>query len=602
MLKTTRDIGLTWRMIAALLGLHVLGTIFEGLGLTILLPVFELIRSGQTADALAAQSRWWGYLVDAYHAVGMEVTIPVLLVSSFLAILLRQAMIYARLVYSSYVKFTVIRRVRDRAFRAFLGARLGYGEREGTGRIANELTTEAQVAVEGAMSWVMLVGMLLLALIYLSILFALSVEMTVAAILVMALAVMPVAYLLRRGSKVGALLVSANSALLNFLSERLKAARLVRLSGMEAAEYQNMRAHTAEQYKQVMEGNVLRARTTVVIEPIAVAAGFAFLFFGVTELGLTLEQIGLFLVVIIRLVPVVKELAQTRYAIANQSGSVTRVRDRIASLDAAREEDTGGRTDVTLERAIRIEDLRFSYDNTDDYALRGVSVVIPARRVTALVGPSGSGKSTLIDMLPRLRVPTAGTIRFDDTAVEAFALSALRQAISYAPQSPQIFNVSIREHIHYGQPDADQAAIERAARLAGAHEFIERLPEGYDTIVSEAGLRLSGGQRQRLDLARALLKPAKILILDEPTSQLDAEAETRFREALERIKAETELTVIIVGHRFATLSVADQIVVLQHGRVDDAGTHAELMKRGGWYARAHRQQNDTGLLDAVAAS
>jgi ABC-type multidrug transport system fused ATPase/permease subunit len=534
-------------------------------------------------------------LVEAYGFFGFAVTVPILLLTSFLAILARQLLVYYRLIYSSYVKFTVIRQIRDRAFRAFLRAQLGYGEKDGLGRIVNDLTTEATVAVESAMTTISLLSMSVLALIYLGILCALSIEMTVIALLVIALAVVPMIHFVKRGQTVGRLLVDANSALLNFLSQRLRSARLVRLSGMEEAEYENMRAHTAEQYKQVMEGNILRARTTAMIEPVVAAAAFALLYFGVTKFGMSLEQIGLFLVIVIRLVPVVKELANVRYSIANQLGSVQRVLDRQATLDAAREPDIGRRTRITLNDSVQIKDVTFAYETTDEYALRGVNLVIPAKKITALVGPSGSGKSTLIDMLPRLRVPTSGDIFFDDVPIGDFTLAALRQAISYAPQSPQIFNVTAREHIHYGQPEADQDAIERAAMLAGAHEFITRLPSGYDTVLSEGGGRLSGGQRQRLDLARAILKPAKILILDEPTSNLDADTETKFREALARIKAKTNLTVIIVGHRFSTLSIADQIAVLQAGKIVDIGSHDELIRRGGWYADAFEKQTAGAL-------
>ena len=590
MLKTARTIGLTWPMIGGIVGLYFIGTIFEGIGLTILLPVFHLLQSGETAQQLAATSRWWGYLVDFYNFFGMTATVPILLVTSFIAILTRQVLVYCRLVYSSYVKYTVVRRIRDRIFRAFLRARLGYGEEEGLGRIINDLATESVSAVDAATTAISLISMSLLALFYLGILLALSVEMTLAAMAVMGLASIPIIHFVKRGQTVGQLLVNANSALLNFLSQRLRSARLVRLSGMEEAEYDNMCVHTAEQYKQLMEGNVLRARTTAMIEPFVAAAAFAFLYFGVTKFGLSLEQIGLFLVIIIRLVPVVKELANVRYAIANQMGSVNRVMDRLASLERAREIDTGGRSDLSLEKDVHIEGVAFRYDEADDLALREVNLTIPAKKVTALVGPSGSGKSTLIDLLPRLRVPPRGEIYFDDVPIGDFTLAAVRQAISYAPQSPQIFNVSAWEHIHYGQPDADDAAIERAAKLAGAHDFIMRLPDGYKTVLSEAGARLSGGQRQRLDLARAILKPAKILILDEPTSQLDADAEEKFRQALVRIKEETALTIIIVGHRFSTLTIADQIAVLQEGKIVDVGTHDELIRRGGWYAEAFEKQ------------
>jgi ABC-type multidrug transport system fused ATPase/permease subunit len=593
-LKIAHSIGLTWPMIGGLVALHFIATVFEGIGLTILLPVFQLLQSGEAAAQLAAGSRWWAYLVEFYGWFGLTVTVPLLLATSFVAILTRQVLVYFRLVYSAYIKFTVIRDIRDRAFRAFLRAQLGYGEKEGLGRIVNDLTTEATVAVEAAMTSISLISMSVLALVYFSILLALSIEMTVAALVVILIAVAPVIRFIKRGQAVGVLTVEANSALLNFLTQRLRSARLVRLSGMEAAEYENMRAHTAEQYKQVMTANVLRARTTAMIEPVVAAAAFVFLYFGVTTFKLSLEQIGLFLVIIIRLIPVVKELANVRYSMASQFGSIARVLDRLASLESMRETDRGGRSDLTLDKALRLRDVAFSYDDASGYALHGVDLTIPAKTVTAIVGPSGSGKSTLIDLLPRLRVPARGEIDFDGVPVGDFTLDAVRQAVSYAPQSPQIFNVSAREHIHYGQPNADQAAIERAAKLAGAHDFIMRLPEGYDTILSEAGGRLSGGQRQRLDLARAILKPAKLLILDEPTSQLDADAETEFRDAIRRIKGETDLTIIIVGHRFSTMTVADQIAVLKEGRVVDIGTHDQLMSRGGWYADAFEKQTAWG--------
>jgi subfamily B ATP-binding cassette protein MsbA len=599
-LKTARAIGFTWPMIVGLLGLHLVGTMFEGIGLTMLLPVFHLLQSGETAAQLAAKSRWWGYLVDFFDFFGVTVTVPALLVTSFLAICARQGLNYLRLIYAAYVKFTIIRGIRDRAFRAFLSAQLGYGEQEGLGRIVNDLTTETPVTAEGAMTALSLVSMSLLALAYLSVLFALSVKMTIAAILVMVIAITPVLYFARRGRTVGRLLVGANSALLNFLTQRLRSARLIRLSGMEEAEHENMRTYTTEQYTRVMEGNILRARVLVMIEPFVAAAAFAILYIGAVELKMSLEQIGLFLVIVIRLVPVAKEMANVRYTVANASGSIQRVLDRLASLERARELDSGSRTDMTLEKGVELRNVSFTYTGSENFALRGIDLTIPAKKVTALVGPSGGGKSTLIDLLPRLRVPTVGQVYFDGVPASNFKLAAIRRAISYAPQHPQIFNVSAREHIHYGQPDADQAAIERAAKLAGAHDFIMSLPEGYDTVLSEGGARLSGGQRQRLDLARALLKPAKILILDEPTSQLDADAEHKFREALLRIKTETDLTIVIVGHRFSTLSIADQIAVLQEGELVDVGTHAELTARGGWYAKAYRQQYGSGRVDAAA--
>jgi len=240
--------------------------------------------------------------------------------------------------------------------------------------------------------------------------------------------------------------------------------------------------------------------------------------------------------------------------------------------------------------------VRFRYHGTAEAAaaLDEVTLRFAAQQTTALVGPSGGGKSTLIDLLPRLRVPDSGEILFDGVPAEMFDLASLRRAIAYAPQAPQIFDGTMAAHIGYGRADADMDDIRAAAKLAGADEFIEALPDGYDTQVGESGLRLSGGQRQRLDLARALVKRAPILILDEPTSNLDAASEELFRRSLRRIRDETDITIIIIGHRLSTVRHADCIVVLRDGRVLDSGSHEDLLARPGWYEEAYAKQHGSG--------
>jgi ABC-type multidrug transport system fused ATPase/permease subunit len=216
--------------------------------------------------------------------------------------------------------------------------------------------------------------------------------------------------------------------------------------------------------------------------------------------------------------------------------------------------------------------------------------------MSALVGPSGSGKSTFVDLLPRLREPTGGNILLDGTKISEFSLESLRGAIAFVPQQPQIFNISASEHIRYGKDDATDAEIREAARLAGALPFIEALPEGFDTLLGDGGGRLSGGQRQRLDIARALVRRAPILILDEPTSALDAEAEWAFRETLQTLRSETDLTIVVIAHRLSTIADAERIVVLRGGKVEAVGSHERLLAAGGWYAEAYKMQ--IGALSA----
>lgn len=261
--------------------------------------------------------------------------------------------------------------------------------------------------------------------------------------------------------------------------------------------------------------------------------------------------------------------------------------------------DLPGAGNLAIQHAtIEFRNVRFGYGQGDEI-LKGVSFVAEGGKTTALVGPSGAGKSTVISLIPRFYDPSGGEILIDGQDIAHVTKQSLRNGLAYVSQQPYLFEGSIRDNIRYGRPEATDAEVEEAARLAYAHDFIRAQPNGYDTPVGENGVTLSGGQRQRLSIARALVRQAPILLLDEATSALDTESEAAVQKALDH--AMSGRTVVVIAHRLSTVVNADKIIVMKDGLVVEEGTHEALAKRtDGLYARLHNLQGSTAQPAAEA--
>jgi ATP-binding cassette, subfamily B, bacterial len=283
-----------------------------------------------------------------------------------------------------------------------------------------------------------------------------------------------------------------------------------------------------------------------------------------------------------------RHLARTMTRVSKSVVCAERLIEVLEAVPAV-QDAPGAKAIKSLEGRVRFRNVSFSYEDGTP-ALRRVNFEVGPGETLAIVGPSGAGKSTLLALLMRLYEPSTGRISLDERNVTRFRVQSLREHISVVLQETVLFGATVRENISWGRPDASPEEVEEAARKAGADKFIRALPGGYDTPLAEAGASLSGGQRQRLAIARAFLRDAPILVLDEPTFGLDAAAESQVADAVARLAQGR--TTFLVAHRLRLVMGATQIIVLQKGKVAESGTHAELVAAGGWYAAAWAAQSE----------
>jgi len=533
----------------------------------------------------------WRTLRTIFDAVGIPLSFGVILCLFFVLVVLRQAVRYCATIYSDRLELRVVRAFRSKAFSSLLNASLDFFDRNRAGNVVNDIGLEWHNAVRAFLNNIRLISNWVMMVFYGLGALALSPVMTGVAVAVFLVIGLILRGLFRRQERLGYATTVSNQLISSRIVDRIRAIRLVRLAGIEKEERAAFEVDLAQQYEVTYASRKVGAIITNATEPIILAATLAILYFGVTWLHVPLSKLFLLLLVVLRLLPVFRDIMISTQAIKSAYGALLASENLRNVLAQAVERPGGTRILNGIEQAVTFDDVSFAYGTRDVPVLSNVSLTIPAGRVTALVGPSGSGKSTLIDLIPRLRTPDSGTIRIDGVPIDDLDIISLRKLIAFVPQSPVLLNLSVGEHIRCGNSDATETDVVNAAKLAGAHDFIAKLPKGYDTPLGEAGRGLSGGQLQRLDCARALARKAAILILDEPTSNLDAELERQFRQTVAWLRAQTKLTIIIIAHRLSTIRDSDQIVLLREGRIEGIGTHDSLIRDNQWYASATAQQS-----------
>ncbi len=373
-------------------------------------------------------------------------------------------------------------------------------------------------------------------------------------------------------------------------TEFINGIRTVHASGTQ--EFERQRFYSVS--SQLLDASIKVVRAWTLVKPIASAIatttiiGLIILSFAVFTLPV--ESLLTFFFVMTRLVPSIQDINGTVAFMSTLNGSLDNVKKLLQSEDRAYFQN-GSIEFTRLNRSIDIVSADFGYEPSN-LVLHGITLTIEKGKTTALVGASGAGKTTLADLIPRFYDPTEGHIYIDGVDLRDFDIYSLRKNMAVVSQDTFIFNTSVWNNIAYGTENATEAEIKEAARLANALEFIEDMPQGFDTQLGDRGVRLSGGQRQRIAIARALLRDPQILILDEATSALDSVSERLIQESLEKLSVGR--TVIAIAHRLSTIASSDKVVVLEGGYILEQGKYQDLLLQRGKLWKYHQIQNEVG--------
>ncbi|BAY17989.1 ABC transporter-related protein [Nostoc sp. HK-01] len=569
-----------------------LAATFEGFSIGFLLSFLQNLTN-PNAKPIQTGVEWFDIWILAANtsAINRLYRISLLIL---LSTWIRAGFNYLAQVYTETTQLHLADRLRKQIFEQLQSLPLSYFAQTRSGELINTITTEIERIKQWFSGAAFLMTRTITATVYFISMFLLSWQLSIASLLLFTLAGVGLSTLNARARETSFSTSIANGHFTSTAIEFINGIRTVQAFGTHNFERQRFYqasdnvVHTSK--KVILIWALVRPLAESIASTILI--GMIIFAFTVFVVNGTLQVASLltFFFVLFRVVPIIQDINGTRAHLSTLVGAADNIKDLVRTDDKTYLHN--GKIQFSgLKHSIDIVSVDFGYD-PNHLVLNNVTLSIEKAKTTALVGATGAGKSTLIDLIPRFYDPTEGHVMIDGVDIPKFDITSLRHKIAVVSQDTFIFNTSVWQNIAYGTTGATAADIREAARLANALEFIEEMPEGFDTKLGDRGVRLSGGQRQRIAIARALLRDPEILILDEATSALDSVTERLIQESLEKLSVGR--TVIAIAHRLSTIANADKVVVLEQGRIVEQGKYQELLELKGKLWEYHKTQYEMG--------
>ncbi len=577
-----------------ILGLAVMymaiSSVFDWVSIAMIVPVTDKVfNNGKIIFPVSLPPKV-AVMVSVLNSIPQMKLLGIVVLFLPLLFLLKGIFNYFYSYYMSQIGQLCVRDIRDQLYQKMQNLSLEYFSRKRAGELISRITNDVKL-VENALSYgtTDLVYQSFLVGIFTITIFYIHWKLALLSLLFGPLIAFPII-------KVGKVLrgISKNSQermadINSLLVETISGVRIVKAFGMEGYEIEKFRKQNYNYYKLAMKA----IKRTLLLNPLTEFIGVLFGVFILAWAGkdvisgkISFGVLGLFLGSLFSLIRPLKRLSQVNSINQQALAANVRIYEILETPVIVREPAVPVELGQ-IKKIIEFKKISFKYE--ENQVLKDINLIVNVGEVVAVVGPSGGGKSTLVDLIPRFYDPQEGFVLIDGIDIRNFSFQSLRSKIGIVTQETVLFNDTILANISYGHLDGGIEKVENAARLANAHDFISKLPDGYNTFIGDRGAKLSGGERQRLAIARALLKNPPILILDEATSQLDTESERLVQDALDRVMQGR--TVFVIAHRLSTVKNATKIIALDKGRIVQSGTHQELIAQDGLYQRLYNLQN-----------